>query len=131
MGCAPDCEAALLALDADRIAGLVQLLGLAAFAGLVAQLEAEIDKVVTDVRAGADGALSHARLHRLQGSSSALGLVDTAARLETAARLALAGQSGDAAALAAVVAALGLAVSEIAAVVPDFAAVHAGSRSKR
>lgn len=121
----PDPEPAVPLLDADRIAGLVTLLGIAGFAGLMAQLEAEIDKVLANVRAGADPAAIHGDLHRLQGSSSALGLVETSARLARAA------QTGEAAALADAEASFTQAVTELAAMIPEFAAVHSCSRSKR
>jgi hypothetical protein len=124
----PACDPAGVPIDADRIARLCALLGEAGFGALVAQLLAEADRVLASARAGAltgaEPAARHADLHRLQGSCSALGLV------ETAARLASAGQQDDLAALGAVETALARALAEIAVAFPKVA-LHPTARSKR
>jgi hypothetical protein len=120
----PACDPAGVPIDADRIARLCALLGEAGFGALVAQLLAEADRVLASARASANPATRHADLHRLQGSCSALGLV------EAAAQLALAGQQDDLAALGAVETALARALAEIAVAFPQVA-LHPTARSKR
>jgi hypothetical protein len=120
----PTSDLAAAPLDADRIARLCQLLGETGFGALLAQLVAETDRALASAYAGGDPAARHADLHRLQGSSSALGLA------ETAARMALAATHTDTATLGEVEAALARALAEIAHVFPGVA-VHPAVRSKR